>query len=111
MKIFPVAIVAFIAGAGAAAACPYAGSTYTGEDVNRGLQIEFTVNDDCSQMSFQSVGNAGFQPVDTPQSFPISARHKHWESDINGARMTLSPSGKWVEFFANGNNVRVTVFQ
>ena len=95
--------------AGAASACPWAGGAYSGDERAYGLKIAFTVNDACSEMSFQSSGNAGFQPVDTPQTFALTPRHNHWEADINGARATFSPDGKWVEFFANGNNVRVSV--
>lgn len=95
--------------AGAASTCPWAGGSYSGDERVYGLKIAFTVNDACTEMSFQSSGNAGFQPVDTPQTFALSPRHNHWEADINGARATFASGGNWVEFFANGNNVRVSV--
>lgn len=111
MKKIAVFSAALMMSAGVAAACPWSGGTYSGDDKNRGLQITFVVNQDCTRMSFQSSGNAGFQPVDTPQPFDLTKRHKHWEADINGARATFSKDGKWVEFFANGNNLRVFVFK
>ena len=107
----PLLLATLLSAGTVASACPWSGGTYTGDDKPRGLKIQFSVNAECTQVTMQSEGNTGFQPINTPQDFPMTMRHKHWEADFNGARATFDSKGKWVEFFANGNNVRVFVFQ
>lgn len=107
MKRFSLFAVVATLGAGSVAACPWSGGSYEGKDF--GLEINFSVNEACSEITMQSSGNAGFQPIDEPQTFPMMQKGKEWKADINGAEMSLSESGDWVLFLANGNDTRVDV--
>jgi len=104
-----LSILVLVSTGAAASACPWSGGTFSGRDRPRGLSIDFTVNEACSEVNFQSVGSTGFQPVATPQDFAMKARYDYWEADINGARTTFASNGNWVEFFTNGRNLRVSV--
>jgi len=85
-----------------AAACPWAGGSYKGNEM--GFRTEFSVNANCTEMVFQSSGSAGFQAADTPETFALSAAGKGWQADIHGVETTLTDGGKWVHFNGPGIN-------
>ena len=93
--------------AGTATACPWAGGTYSGNEMN--FKTEFTVNADCTELDFQSSGSAGFQQADTPETFALSLTKKGWEADIHGVNTILTDKGKWVQFIGPGFNRRLSV--
>ena len=93
--------------ASAATACPWAGGTFSGNDLN--FQAEFSVNADCTEMVFQSSGNAGFQKTDVPETFALSPSRHGWEADIHGVTATLLSGGKLVDFVGSGVNKRLHV--
>lgn len=107
MKVLPIVTVMAAVGAGSAVACPWSGGSYEG--IDHGLEIKFTVNAACSEITLQSSGNTGFQPIDQPQVFGLAADGKEWKADINGAGMVLSDDAQWVKFMANGNDIHVDV--
>jgi len=100
---------AAIFGATSVAACPWAGGTYKGNEMN--FRTTFTVNSDCSEMVFQSSGSAGFQQADTPETFTLSATDKGWVTEIHGVKTTLIPNGKRIEFIGPGVNRRLRVYR
>ena len=107
MKLVSILAIAATVGAGSAVACPWSGGSFEGKDHN--LEVQFTVNEACSEITLQSSGNTGFQPIDEPQAFPLTPKGEEWKADINGAEMNLSKDADWVLFLANGNETRVDV--
>lgn len=98
---------ALIAMATSSVACPWSGGDFSGNKGN--FRTTFSVNSGCSSMTFQSSGNAGFQPVDTPENFALKPSAQGWEADINGVTATLLKDGRWVNFIGAGVNNRVQV--
>ncbi|MBK0326839.1 hypothetical protein I5535_05970 [Rhodobacteraceae bacterium F11138] len=90
-----------------AADCHWAGGTYRGEEGS--FQAEFSVNEDCTKMNFQSSGNTGIQQQDVPQEFALSMGKHGWVSDINGVTATLGKKGNFVDFMGEGVNTRLQV--
>lgn len=102
MKYFAIVGAVTLLSASAAAACPWAGGIYKGNEMN--FRTEFSVNGECTEMVFQSSGSAGFQQADTPETFALSATGKGWETNIHSVKTTLDSEGKWVRFNGPGVN-------
>lgn len=107
MKRLSIFTAAAILAASSVAACPWAGGTYKGNDMQ--FRTAFTVNDGCTEMVFQSSGSAGFQQADTPETIALSATDKGWEASLASVDITLLPNGKQVEFIGPGINKRLRV--
>jgi len=107
LKHLSILGAAAIFGATSAAACPWAGGTYSGNELN--FRTTFTVNSECTEMVFQSSGSAGFQQADTPETFTLTATDKGWTTDIHEIKTTLIPNGKRIEFIGPGVNRRLSV--
>lgn len=90
-----------------AGACPWSGGSYHGNELN--FRTEFTVNDGCTEMVFQSSGSAGFQEADTPATLALGPKGKDWTTEINSVAITLVHDGKWVHFIGPGINRRLHV--
>lgn len=104
MKPILLSAIAALLATGAAA-CPWAGVSQKGTHQN--LQFEFTMNEDCSEVVFQSTGNAGFQPADTPETFAVAPTEEGWAADINSVTTTFLKDGRWIDFIGSGVNLRV----
>ncbi|MDK3071927.1 hypothetical protein QO034_02280 [Sedimentitalea sp. JM2-8] len=85
--------------------CRWAGGSFRGED--GGFQAQFEVNADCTEMTFQSSGNAGIQAQDVPQTFSLSPEGHGWVADINGVNATLAKDGNYVNFIGKGIDTRL----
>ncbi len=88
-----------------ASACPWAGGSFRGEEAD--FQTYFTVNADCTEMSFESSGNDGIQAQDVAQNFALATADHGWVADINGVDATLAKGGYFVDFIGEGLNTRV----
>lgn len=102
MKHIAILSAAVLFSASAAAACPWAGGIYKGNEL--GFRTDFSVNAECTEMVFESSGSAGFQENDKPESFALTATSKGWETDIHSVDTTLTADGKWVHFNGPGVN-------
>ncbi len=107
MKRLSILTGAAILAASSVAACPWAGGTYEGEEIQ--FETEFTVNAGCTEMVFQSSGSAGFQQADTPETAALTATADGWTASIAGVDITLLANGKQVEFIGPGVNRRLQV--
>jgi len=109
LKHLSILGAAAVFSATSAVACPWAGGTYSGNELN--FRTTFTVNSECSEMVFQSSGSAGFQQADKPETFALNATDKGWVTDISGVKTTLIPNGKRIEFIGPGVNRRLRVYR
>lgn len=107
MKHLTILLPLAIFSATAAGACPWAGGTYSGKELN--FKTEFTVNAACTEMVFQSSGSTGFQQADTPETFALAPGKEGWETDIHGVQTILVSNGKTVHFIGPGLNRRLNV--
>ncbi|WP_146344802.1 hypothetical protein [Falsiphaeobacter marinintestinus] len=108
MKPFtPLTALFFVASTAGAMACPWAGGTFEGN--NNQVTVEFTVNADCTMVSFQSTGSAGFQPPDTPEDFAMVPGKYGWDSEMHGVTTTFQTKGKIVDFNGPGVTTRLHV--
>lgn len=105
MKLFLTLGLVLVPVASMAEDCRWAGGSFRGEDA--GFQAEFEVNTDCTEMTFQSSGNAGVQAQDVPQTFALSLENHGWVADINGVDATLAKDGDFVDFIGEGINTRL----
>lgn len=102
MKHIAILAAVTLFSASAAAACPWAGGSFWGKEMN--LRIQFSVNAGCTETVFQSSGSAGFQQADTPETFALSPTNRGWETDIHSVTTILMPDGKNVRFIGPGVN-------
>ncbi|MDU9002689.1 hypothetical protein [Sedimentitalea todarodis] len=87
--------------------CHWSGGTYSGEKAN--FQARFSVNEDCTEMNFESSGNTGIQAEDVPETFALTEEKHGWVANINGVTATLGSKGNFVNFIGEGVNVRLQV--
>ena len=106
-QILTFAAISLLASTTAGLACPWAGGTYSGKEGS--FRTEFSINDDCTLLTFESSGSAGFQPVDTPETFPLTESKHGWETEIHGVTATFLTKGKNVNFVGAGVNHRIHV--
>jgi hypothetical protein len=107
VKHLSVAGAFLVVSATAAAACPWGGGTYKGNEAN--FRTEFTVSADCAEMVFQSSGSAGFQEADTPATFALTEAKQGWQTEIHGVQTTLKDDGKWIRFVGPGGDRQLRV--
>ncbi|WP_424986079.1 hypothetical protein [Microbulbifer sp. S227A] len=89
--------------------CHWSGGSFGGEEGN--FQARFSVNEACTEMTFESSGNTGIQAQDVPQAFALTAGDHGWVADINGVTATLGKRGNFVNFLGEGVNTRLQVHQ
>lgn len=107
MKSLLALAVLVIPAAAVAEDCHWSGGTYSGEKAN--FQAHFTVNEDCTEMDFESSGNTGLQSEDVPQTVSLTEEEHGWVADINGVTATLGSRGNFVNFMGQGVNIRLQV--
>jgi hypothetical protein len=87
--------------------CHWSGGEFEGQKAN--FQARFAVNEACTEMRFQSSGNAGIQAQDEPETFALTRGDHGWLADIHGVEATLAANGNFVNFIGEGVNVRLQV--
>ncbi|AVO37082.1 hypothetical protein [Pukyongiella litopenaei] len=100
MAMMPAISIATIATLVAAEICPWAEGSYEGGEPD--FRAEFAVNQDCSQIVFQSSGSDAFAQTETPLSFPLTQTDNGWEADIHQIRTILRPDGRHIQFMGPG---------
>lgn len=87
--------------------CPWAGGTFKGDDNQ--VTVEFTVNSDCTMVTFQSTGSAGWQAQDVPEDFSMAPGKHGWVSEMSEITTTFLTKGHIVDFNGPGVTKRLHV--
>lgn len=85
--------------------CRWSGGSFEGDKVD--FQARFSVDAGCTEMTFESSGNAGFQAQDVPETFTLTPGEHGWSADIHGVEATLANTGDFVNFIGEGVNLRL----
>ncbi len=107
MKTLLALAVLAIPAAAAAEQCHWSGGTFSGEEGS--LEVNFSVNEACTEMYFESSGSTGIQPTGVRETIALTEDAHGWVGEYKGVTITLGGNGNFVNFIGKGANMRLQV--